>query len=129
MEHWHLGVRIALGLIVIAHGVAHLVGVGGLWGVAPPEGSQPLPDPALPWLNSGPVGKAMGLIWLLACLAFVAVGVLLMLGRPVLTPLVIVSVVSLVLSLTAWPSAVIGVVFNAALLLLAGIVWWAGRAS
>lgn len=126
MEHWPLALRIAFGLIVAAHGVAHLVGVQSLWGMRPPEGSEPLPEPALTWLATGAAGKAMGALWLLACLAFVAVGILLIIGRPTLIPLVAVSAASLVLCLTMWPAAPIGIGFNAALLALAAALWFGG---
>ncbi|MCB2174495.1 MAG: hypothetical protein KQH57_01675 [Actinomycetales bacterium] len=93
-------VRVLVGLVVVGHGLVHLIGV------VPQAAEAPIPDP-------GTAGRAL---WLLAALAVVAAGVGLVAGRRrwwyVGAPAVVVSLAAV---LTAWPAAAAGTVANAVL--------------
>ncbi len=98
-------VRVLVGLVVVAHGLVHLIGV------VPQAARTPIPDP----------GTAGRVLWLLAALAVTAAGAGLAAGRRrwwyLGAPALVVSQAAI---LTAWPAAAAGTVANA--LLAAAVV-------
>lgn len=117
--------RFVVALLMIAHGFAHLVGFLGGWRL-----TSQIPYKTTLFaghLDIGHAGvRALGLVWLATGLAFAAVGV----GAwtraawwP--TALWVVTGVSLVMCLAAWPEARVGVGLNVLLLAAAafGVRW------
>ncbi|MDO5502626.1 MAG: hypothetical protein Q4G67_05570 [Actinomycetia bacterium] len=124
MATWPLIARIPLAFMLIAHGLAHLVGVRALWGMESIGEEGGFAEPALGWLAEGTAGVIHGAVWLLACAAFVVLGVLLLSGRTVLLSVAAASAFSLLLSLLVWPGAPIGVVLNLLLMVGAVAAWF-----
>ncbi len=93
-------VRVLVGLVVVGHGLVHLLGV---W---PQAAQTPIPD-------SGTAGRVL---WLLAALAVTVAGVGLVTGRRrwwyLGAPALVLSQAAI---LTAWPAAAAGTVANAVL--------------
>ena len=117
--------RIAIAVIMGLHGIAHLVGFAVPWRLAaPPGGVYPttLLDGRVAVGEAGM--RAVGVVWLLLALGFLAVGAGAVLARPGWVQAAIaVALVSLMWCLVGWPEARIGALLNAALLaaLVAGV--------
>jgi hypothetical protein len=108
--------RNTLSLFLILHGLAHLAGFVGSWGLAtsvPPQTS--LFSGRIP---IGPsAGRFVGVLWLLAGSIFVAAGIAGFVGSPVVATLVVIGAsASLLLAITALPTAKIGLAINIAIL-------------
>ena len=112
-----------LAFVLLAHGVAHLVGFVSSWNLAT---LAELPDKTTVFSGRIDVGDAgvriLGILWLLMALAFLAaaIGVALATdwaGRFMLTAVI----ASLVLCAAGWPDARIGVAVNVVLVLLLAI--------
>lgn len=119
-------IRIAFALFLVLHGIAHGVGFAGSWQLGEFR-DTPLDTTLLGGrLDVGVAGiRAVGVLWLLTGLAFVAcsVGVWRSLEWwPSVTTGV--AVASLVMSVLGWPEARIGVAVNVAILV--GL-WITGR--
>ena len=108
--------RVALAIFLALHGVAHLVGFVGSWGLV-----SSVPSRTGLFAGRIPVGsngmKVIGILWLVTAVMFVAAGI----GRMIDTPwapalIVIAALVSLMLSVSALPAARIGVAINVAIL-------------
>ncbi|HVZ39449.1 MAG TPA: ABC transporter permease [Candidatus Kapabacteria bacterium] len=116
--------RIALALLFLTHGIAHLPGFIVLARVATMKGMPYRTTILGGRIDVGDVGtRAIGLLWLLAAVAFVAVAIGLYAGAAWWRPGALgVAGFSLVLGILCWPEARIGVVINAAIIafLLAG---------
>ena len=121
--------RIVLAALMALHGIAHLVGFAGAWQLAA-SGGIPYKTTVLAGrVDLGDVGiRAVGLLWVVAALAFVTVA----LGAAFDTAwwtkaAVIVAVGSLALTMLELPEARIGLVVNlaliATLLLVARYSW------
>lgn len=122
MHRWPALARIPVAFLLIAHGIAHLVGARAMLGLADPNDPEiQLPDPALGWITEGAVGTVMGILWILACLAFAVVGVQLWRARDVTRACWIVTLFSLALCLLVWPGAPIGVAVNVAILVVLAV--------
>jgi 2-hydroxy-6-oxonona-2,4-dienedioate hydrolase len=116
--------RIAFVLVLILHGVAHLIGFLGPWGLLPAASPSAVPAPSPNALFGGRLtlgdtaARGFGLIWLVAALSFVIVGIGFWRRDSWSLPaLVSVSLASLALSTAWWPAARIGVLVNVAILL------------
>ena len=110
--------RIALAFLLFAHGFAHVVGFAGAWRLS---GQVPYRTTLFDgWVDAGDRGiRIMGVLWLLAALAFGVAAV------ATVTPLawwpsyvLAVSAISLVMCLAGWPDARIGAVVNVGLISL-----------
>jgi hypothetical protein len=116
--------RFVLAAFLLAHGLAHLVGLAGSWqfGTGIPHKTTLLSGR----LDLGEGGiRAFGVVWLIGALAFAAAGAALILAAPNWTTLVLAAAAfSLVISLLALPDALIGVWINVGLL---GFVFLAAR--
>jgi hypothetical protein len=112
--------RIAIAVIMTLHGIAHLVGFAVPWRLAAlPGGIYPTT------LLAGRVAvgeagmRAVGVVWLLLALGFVAVALGAVLERAGWVQAAVgVALVSLMWTLVGWPDARIGAVVNAALLVV-----------
>jgi hypothetical protein len=114
------GMRLALAVLLVAHGVAHLVGFVSSWKLAT---LAEHPEKTLVFSGRVDVGDAgirvMGVLWLLAALAFLvaAFAVATETGWAVRFTLAAV-IASLILCVVGWPDARIGVAVNVGLALL-----------
>ena len=109
--------RLALSALLIAHGVAHLVGFVVPWRLmAAPE--MPYGTTILAGaIDIGDSGvRALGFVWLIAAVAFVLLGSALLAGVSVRAWLFAIPGLSLALCAVGWPDARIGVAVNAVLL-------------
>ena len=112
--------HIILGLFLIAHGVAHLVGFVSYWKIASFE-EMPYKTTLLSdRVEIGDAGiRIVGVLWLLTGLAFAVIGVGIATLQPWWYPLIIYLVLfSLVMCVIGWPEARIGVLINVILLVL-----------
>lgn len=112
--------RTFVGVLLLAHAVAHLVGFVVPWRlVVSPE--MPYRTTVLGGaLDVGPTGaRALGLAWLATAVAFTISGIGLLTGYPWWRPLgLVTAVVSLVVSALGWPESRIGILVNLAFLVL-----------
>lgn len=109
--------RLAFSVLLIAHGVAHLVGFVVPWRLmAAPE--MPYGTTILAGtVDIGDSGvRAVGVVWLIAAVAFVLLGSALLAGMSVRAWLFAILGLSLALCAVGWPDARIGVAINAVLL-------------
>jgi 2-hydroxy-6-oxonona-2,4-dienedioate hydrolase len=116
--------RIAFVLVLILHGIAHLVGFLSPWGLLPTTGSSAAQELSSNALFGGrftlgdTAARGFGVIWLVAALAFVVVAIGFWRADPrAWSALVFVTVGSLALSTAWWPAARIGVLVNVGILL------------
>ena len=109
--------RIALAVLMMVHGVAHLVGFAGAWRLAP-DGIPYKTTVLAGHVDLGDVGiRAVGVLWLGLALGF-AVAAIGIIGDRSWWPAtaVGVTIASLLLSATEWPEARIGVAINVLIL-------------
>lgn len=110
--------RIVLAILMVLHGVAHLVGFAGAWRLAP-EGFPYKTTVLAGHVDLGDTGiRAVGVLWLVMaigflCAAFGAVAGLSWWPQVALG----VAITSLVLSAAEWPEARLGVVINIVIIL------------
>jgi hypothetical protein len=112
--------HIVLGLFLIAHGVAHLVGFVTYWKIASFE-EMPYKTTLLSGkVVVGDTGiRIVGILWLLTGLAFAALGVGVITLQPWWYPLIIyLAIFSLVMCVLGWPDARFGVLINVLILVL-----------
>jgi len=110
--------RIALAIILIAHGVAHLVGFVVPWRIARLDG-MPYKTTLLDGrLDVGDTAiRIIGMLWLLAALAFFASGLSLAFQAPWWPPFTVAAAAfSLVLTVSGWPDSRIGIPIDALIL-------------
>ena len=112
--------RLAVVVLLLAHGVAHLVGFLVPWRLAtPPE--MPYRTTVLGGaIDLGPTGiRLYGLLWLALGLAFAIAAGALVLRLPWLYRLTVIAAAwSLVMCVAGWPESRIGVAANLVLLTL-----------
>jgi hypothetical protein len=109
--------RLAIGVFLIAHGIAHLAGFVVPW--------QLMKSPDLPYrttifggaIDVGVVGiKIVGILWLLLAIAVAGLGTSYLANRMSYPAAFGVVGASLLMSIAGWPDARIGVVINVVLL-------------
>jgi hypothetical protein len=118
-------VRLALSLLFIVHGIAHLPGFLVPWRLAAPA-TMPYTTTVLGGTaDLGPVGiRIVSILWLFAAVAFVAAGAATFLEDAAWRTLAITATLaSLALTVLGWPQSRIGLALN--LLLLAYLIWGA----
>jgi hypothetical protein len=109
--------RLVLSALLIAHGVAHLVGFVVPWRLMTaadvPYRTTILGD----MIDIGSSGaRTLGVAWLMAAVAFVLLGIALLAGVNVRAGVLVMLSLSLVLSVLGWPESRIGIAVNAVLL-------------
>lgn len=112
--------RIALAVLFALHGIAHGVGFVASWRLAELE-EMPYRTTLLAGrVDVGDVGvRTMGILWLVAGLTFLAVGLSVWRRQAWWPSLAIgVTLFSLVLCVLGWPDSRIGVAVNVAILVL-----------
>ncbi|MCJ7535665.1 MAG: hypothetical protein WA997_10245 [Anaerolineales bacterium] len=111
--------NILLGLLLIAHGVAHLVGFVTYWQIASFE-EMPYKTTLLAGaLDIGDRGiRVVGILWLLTGLAFAVAGAGVLTSQPWWLPLTLsISIFSLLMCILGWPDSRFGVLVNIIILL------------
>jgi hypothetical protein len=111
--------RFVLVALMAVHGMAHLVGFVGSWNLGPPSPAMPYKTTVLAGhVNLGDVGiRAVGLLWLVAAMAFVITAV----GAAVnaewwMRAAMVVTLGSLALTVLEWPQARVGFYVDIAIL-------------
>lgn len=119
--------RIVIGLLMILHGIAHLVGFVGPWRLS---ATVPFKTTILGGhLDLGATGiRAVGIVWLATAIAFAAVGVATLLRVSWWhSAAVLVAIVSLLLCVLELPAAKIGAILDVVILVLLAVgrrSWW-----
>jgi hypothetical protein len=110
--------RLVLAALMAMHGVAHLVGFAGAWQLAPAKEIPYKTTVLAGHAQLGDVGiRVMGILWLLAALAFIAAaGGAVFNARWWINAALIVTAVSLAMTIVEWPEARLGLVVNVAIL-------------
>lgn len=110
--------RIPLALFIALHAIAHLVGFAGAWRLSAPEGVPYRTTVLGGRLDLGDTGiRAVGILWLLASLAFIIIATGVMTNASWwMTAMIGVSLASLGLCLLEWPQARIGAIINVGLI-------------
>ena len=110
--------RFGFALLLAAHGVAHLPGFVSAWRLAPIAELPYHTDVLAGHLHVGDAGmRALGALWLLAALAFLAASLGALLRQPWWEPVALVAALaSLLLCALEWPAARLGVPVNLAVL-------------
>jgi hypothetical protein len=110
--------RWALVLLIALHGLIHVMGFMGAWGLG--DAWTQIGAPIVP--VAGMSLYALGIAWLVACLGLLASAVLLALDRDVWAPVALASVALSQISIMFWwPTAWRGTLPN--LVILAAIAW------
>jgi hypothetical protein len=120
--------RIVLAVLMVVHGVAHLVGFAGAWKLVP--GGFPYRTTVLGGqVDLGNAGiRAVGILWLLTAVAFVAVAVGAVAGVAWWAPAaLVIATVSLLLTVLDFPEAHTGAVIDIAIIMALGAGWWLRR--
>jgi hypothetical protein len=126
--HPYEAMRIVLAVLMIVHGIAHVVGFAGAWGLSK---SVPFKTTVLGGhLDLGSIGiRALGLVWLSCALAFAAIGLATIFrAHWWLSAAMLVAFVSLLLCVIELPDAKIGAVLDIVILVLLAVAprnWWA----
>ena len=116
--------RFIIGLVLIALGLAHSLGFFVPWRIGPGK-SAPYNTTILNGVaDLGDVGiRAMGILWLVAALAFVAAGIGVIAASSwggIVT--LDAAMFSLILSIIGWPDSRVSVFINVAILTYLGLV-------
>jgi hypothetical protein len=111
--------------LLVVHGLIHSLGFAEAWGLAELEGASAAPT-NLVSLEAGSAGvKILGLIWLVALVAFLGAALLLLAGNPTWRSIALVaSLISMVPIALWWQDSPAGAVANA---LVLAAVWFAPR--
>ena len=115
--------RFILGIFLIMHGIAHLVGFAVPWRIIQSEDSPYKTTLLSRRVDIGDIGiRLVGIAWLVAAFIFIVAGAGLILQMTWWEPITLyVSMGSLVLSVLGWPESRIGVILNLAILGFLGI--------
>jgi hypothetical protein len=106
------------GVALALHGAIHLMGFVVDWGLAQMQ-TLPYRTTVLGGhLDLGTAGiQGVGVLWLLAALGFITVGVgLAWHGRPWQVPIAAITILSLILCILTWPDSAFGAVIDVAIL-------------
>ena len=110
--------RLILAALLTLHGVAHLVGFAGAWQLAPAKEIPYKTTVFAGQVHLGDIGiRVMGILWLLAALAFVAAAGGAVFNTPCwIRTALFVTCISLAMTIVEWPQARIGLFVNLAIL-------------
>jgi len=106
--------RILVVVVLILHGLVHLLGFVVPWKLASIEGLSYKTTILSGTLDIGATGaRLIGLVWLLAAIGFVIAGIAILIGYPGwVTLTLIVTTLSLVLTILGWPDSQFGLLVN-----------------
>ena len=110
---------LVLALLLLGHGFAHLVGFVGPWKIGKPDRRQPYTTTLLAGrLNVGDTGiRVVGILWLLAAVAFGVLALAVLTDAPWWRPAAIwIASYSLVLSILGLPASWVGIAVDIILL-------------
>lgn len=117
--------RVLVAVVLVGHGVIHLMGMFLSWGLGQPGELRYADLPMGP--RSGPA-LVLGGLWLLACVAFLASGVAVVLRRPIWWWLASTGVVcSLPVVILHWQIAVAGLAVDLLVIVGLALTWNRGR--
>lgn len=117
--------RVLVAVVLIGHGLIHLMGMFLAWGLGQPGDLRYTDLPTGP--GSGPA-LVLGGLWLLACLSLVAAGIALVLRRPTWWGLAAAGVVwSLPVIILHRQIAIAGLVVDLLVLVLLALTWRPGK--
>jgi hypothetical protein len=123
--------RIAISILLLLHGAAHLVGFLGPWGLLPAPKPGMAAPPQTSVLFGGRVAlgdtmaRALGIAWLVIGIAFAIVAFGFWRQAPwVRVPYATIVLTSLALTIAWWPLSRIGVLVNAVLILAPLALAW-----
>lgn len=106
--------RYAVAALLAVHGSIHAIGFAGAWGLAEFEGASPAPTNLVDLEAGSSSLKVLGLVWLLALVAFLAAALLLVTGNASWRPAALVAAaISMVPVALWWQDAPMGAVANA----------------
>ena len=110
--------RLALSILFIIHGMAHLPGFLVPWGLVSPETMRYTTKVLGGTADLGPVGiRALSILWLVAALAFMGAGASTFLGDSAWYTLALAATVaSVALTILGWPQSQAGLLLNLLLL-------------
>ncbi|MFQ6089129.1 MAG: ABC transporter permease [Candidatus Methanofastidiosia archaeon] len=119
-------IRIIVAIVLIVHGLVHLLGFVVPWRLATVEGFAYKTTLLSDNLDVGDAGiRVVGLLWLLAAIGFVATGVAVFTLRPWWQDVTLwVTLFSLVICILGWPDSKFGVLIN---LIIMGYLLFGGR--
>jgi len=119
-------IRIIVAILLIVHGLVHLLGFVVPWRLATVEGLAYKTTLLSGRLDVGEAGiRVVGLLWLLAAVGFVVAGVTVFALHPWWRAVTLsVTLVSLVLCVLGWPDTRPGVLIN---LVILGYLLFGGR--
>jgi hypothetical protein len=116
--------RFIIGLVLIAHGLAHSLGFFVPWRIGPGKSSPYNTTILNGSIDLGDIGiRVMGILWLVPGLAFVVAGIGVMAASSwggIVT--LDAAMFSLILSIIGWPDSRVGVFINVAILAYLGLV-------
>jgi hypothetical protein len=121
-------IRIIVTIVLIGHGLVHLLGFVVPWRLATLE-EMPYKTTLLSGnLDVGATGiRVVGLLWLLAAIGFVVAGIAVLTVRPWWGTVTLwVTLFSLVLCILGWPDSRFGLLVN---LLILAYLFFGGRAG
>jgi hypothetical protein len=110
--------KIAIIGLLSVHGLIHAIGFAGAWGLAEFEGASRVPTNFVTAGPNDPIVRILGLVWLVALVAFLAAAYLLLVDSTAWRPLAVAAaVISMVPVALWWQNAPMGAVAIALVLL------------
>lgn len=119
-----VAIRLVFGLLLVAHGAVHTIGLALLWKLGEPGQltyADGVPEPGTT------AGYLVGAVWAIAGVLFVVAGVRLALGRPWAPLAVAAALVSLPPVALMVSNGPTGVAIDVVVLAVALVLWWASR--
>ncbi len=122
---------IAAAVVLVIHGVIHLIGFVVPWQLATVDGFPYRTTVLAGFLDVGGTGvRAVGGLWLVCAVGFVVAGVALWRGEPWAIPLIVgLGLSSLVLCVLGLPESGLGVAVDLAILAVAGYLILTGQTT
>jgi hypothetical protein len=120
-------IRIIIAIVLMIHGLIHLLGFVVPWRLATVDGLTYKTTVLAGRFDVGERGtRVIGLLWLVAAVGFVAAGIAVLTLHPWWPALLlIIALFSLIITLLGWPEAQIGVLINLIILAL----WCSGEVA
>jgi hypothetical protein len=115
-------VKFAIAALLVVHGLTHAMGFAGAWGLAEFEGASKVPTNFVTTQPGETTVRVLGLVWIVALVAFLMAAVLLVTDNEIWRPVALgAAAVSMVPVLLWWKDAPMGAVANA--LVVAAVIF------